>query len=191
MDTKSIACDRLADALSYPGGDFAANVGACRAALALHAPRAAQEVAAFQQATGAMTIGALQELYTSTFDLDAHTTLDVGWHVFGESYDRGSFLATLRADLRAAGVAETSDLPDHLTQLLRLIARSAPVPAGEFASLVSPALDQVAPLLEAARNPYVHLLRAVSAALAMAPSAGGGDEASARTPGSRGVRSDN
>jgi nitrate reductase delta subunit len=169
MDTKSTACDRLADALSYPVGDFAATIAACRTALSRHAPLAGEEVATFQQATAPMTLAGLQELYTSTFDLNPAATLDVGWHVFGESYDRGSFLATLRADLRAAGVAETSELPDHLPQLLRLIGRSAPVPADEFASLVSLALERVTPVLESDRNPYVHLLRAVAAALPSGP----------------------
>ncbi len=168
MTANPAACERLADALSYPGGDFAATIAACRAELAAGAPQAAEPVAVFQQATAPMDLAGLQELYTSSFDFDPRTTLDVGWHMFGESYERGSFLAALRDDLHAAGIRETPELPDHMPQLLRLIARSAPAPAAEVASLVSGALARVIPVLEEGRNPYAHLLRAVAAALASA-----------------------
>ncbi len=164
-----LACDRLADVLSYPRDGYAADVAMCRAALAACAPQAADDIASFEHATAAMTVGALQELYTSTFDLNPHCTLDVGWHVFGERYDRGAFLATLRADLAAAGVPETAELPDHLTHLLRLIGRSTPVHAAEIGALAALALERTTPLLESDHNPYAFLLRAVRTTLAAIP----------------------
>ncbi len=167
-----ISFDRLADVLSYPRDGYAAGVAMCRAALAVRAPQAADDIASFEHATAAMTVGALQELYTSTFDLNPHSTLDVGWHVFGERYDRGAFLATLRADLRAAGVPETSELPDHLTHLLRLIGRSTPVHAAELGALAALALERTTPLLESDHNPYAFLLRAVRTTLAAIPPVG-------------------
>lgn len=170
MDTRLTAFDRLADALSYPGDGYLATIAACRAALAPWAPAAAEDVASFEHAAAALTVGGLQELHTSTFDLDPRTTLDVGWHVFGESRERGPFLATLRADLRATGVPETPELPDHLTHILRLVARSTPVRAGEFGTLAALALDRTLPILESDNNPYVFLLRAVRSTIAPAPS---------------------
>ncbi|HSE32303.1 MAG TPA: hypothetical protein VLA93_12100, partial [Pyrinomonadaceae bacterium] len=37
----------------------------------------------------------LQELYTRTFDLNPACALEIGYHLFGENYKRGEFLANL------------------------------------------------------------------------------------------------
>ncbi|MBI3071389.1 MAG: molecular chaperone TorD family protein [Deltaproteobacteria bacterium] len=65
----------------------------------------------------------LEELYTSTFDIQGNVCLDVGYQLFGETYKRGQFIVKLRVALREAGVSEAGELPDHLPSVLRFLAR--------------------------------------------------------------------
>lgn len=153
--------DRLADALAYPEAQHAAVIEDCRRALTSSCPAAAEWVSRFAQDTKGLPLSALQELYTETFDLDPARTLDLSWHVFGEGYERGAFLATLRHDLRTAGVQETTELPDHVTHVLRLIGRVPEPGAGEFAAFAGAALDRVLEGLKGSANPYEFLIRAV------------------------------
>jgi nitrate reductase delta subunit len=155
------ALDRLADVLSYPTDGYRATVEVCRAALEACAPDAAADVAQFAHATKALTIGQLQELYTSTFDLNPASALELGWHLFGDTYDRGGFLAALRGELAVAGVKQTTDLPDHLSQVLRLAGRLERQRAAEFAALVAPVVERICSTLESRQNQFALLLRAV------------------------------
>ena len=86
----------------------------------------------------------LQELYAATFDLDPHCSLEVGWHLFGENYERGEFLVKMRVELRRLGVGESTELPDHLTHALAALGRMEPQEAAEFATAcLFPALDKM------------------------------------------------
>src|SRR6266568_3182701 len=58
---------------------------------------------------------ARQELYVQTFEFNPACTLELGWHLFGENYERGEFLVRMREQLRRHGIAESNELPDHLT----------------------------------------------------------------------------
>jgi nitrate reductase delta subunit len=106
-----------------------------------------------------------QELYVQTFEFNPAATLEIGWHLFGENYERGEFLVRMREQLRRYGIQEGSDLPDHLPLLLRLIARS---PHDESAQLVglhlTPALEKIRAAL--AGNPYEPVIAEIEAALA-------------------------
>jgi nitrate reductase assembly molybdenum cofactor insertion protein NarJ len=163
------ACDRLAGALAYPGTDHASAVEECAKALEPTSPAAAELIGRFRAATEGWTVVALQELYTSTFDMEPGQTLDLSWHFFGEGYERGAFLAMLRQHLRAAGVQETAELPDHVTHVLRLIGRAPEPRAGEFVAFALAALDHVVEALKGSTNPYEILLRAVIEALRPVP----------------------
>ncbi|MDZ7777832.1 MAG: hypothetical protein U5L09_20580 [Bacteroidales bacterium] len=62
-----------------------------------------------------------EELYTYTFDVQAITTMDVGYILFGEDYKRGKLLVHLNHEHRMAGVDCKGQLADHLPNMLRLI----------------------------------------------------------------------
>jgi nitrate reductase delta subunit len=103
----------------------------------------------------------MEELYTRTFDLNPVATLELGWHLWGEQYERGRFLADLRAVQEELGVDAGTELPDHLTAVLSTLARlEAPE---SLAEKVSPALAKIAAPLEEQGNPYRHLIRAAAA----------------------------
>lgn len=63
----------------------------------------------------------LQEKFTQTFDMNPDTCLDLGWHLYGEAYERGAFMLKIRELLREQGIAESSELPDHLTHVLAVL----------------------------------------------------------------------
>ncbi|RKZ11287.1 hypothetical protein DRQ50_13885, partial [bacterium] len=61
-------------------------------------------------------------LFTRSFDIQAITTLDVGYVLFGDEYKRGELLVNLSREHREAGLECGDELGDHLSNLLRLMA---------------------------------------------------------------------
>lgn len=114
----------LAALLEYPDGDYPARVERARAGLTQHHPEAAAHVAALAQALPESP-AELQEIYTRSFDVQPVTTLAVGYLLFGDDYKRGELLTHLRREQLATGVDTGVELPDHLPNVLRLVARWA------------------------------------------------------------------
>ena len=120
------------------------------------------EVAAFFDETAHVTRDGMEELYTTTFDLNPVATLDVGWHLWGEQYERGRFLAEMRGLQERLGIDAGYELPDHLTVLLPTIARTD---SPELIEKTRKAVEKMLAPLEEHGNPYRHLLRAAHSAL--------------------------
>ena len=113
-----------------------------------------------------MPVEALQELYVATFEFNPACTLEIGWHLFGENYERGEFLVRMREDLRRHGIPELTELPDHLTHLLPLIARmDRKEGAGLAGEFLLPALKKVRTAIGGRNNPYEAALGTVEAML--------------------------
>ncbi len=110
---------------------------------------------------------ALQELYIDTFEFNPAATLETGWHLFGENYERGEFLVRMRSELRRHGIAESTELPDHLTHLLPLVARMDRDDAERLAGeSLLPALGKIAKAVAAGNdNPYQRVLAGIDAKL--------------------------
>ena len=132
-------------------------------------PALASDVAAGLRRFGAgvrpLSAAALQELYTQTFDLNASCTMDIGWHVFGERYERGAFLSELRPQLASAGISEAGELPDHLPRVLLLLLRWHDARGAELRDVVRFGVKKLIAALHERDSPYEHL---VSSALAAA-----------------------
>lgn len=152
--------DALADLLVYPLEPLEPRAWACAAAMRESNEPVASAVERFAISITGRPMKELQEDYTSTFDLGSACALELGWHLFGESCDRGGFLAILREDLQRAGIAEYAGLPDHLSHVLELMAREEPERAAALAQLVAPAIGAVRDALAARNSSYVHLLDA-------------------------------
>jgi len=65
---------------------------------------------------------AMQELFTRSFDVQAATTLDIGYVLFGDDYKRGILLANLNREHRTANIDTGTELADYIPNLLRLMA---------------------------------------------------------------------
>lgn len=109
--------------------------------------------------------GEWEELYTRTLDLNPLATPYVGFQIYGESYQRGNFMALLNREMRQHQIELGGELPDHLMPVLRYLgAVSEPIP--ELVEALPPAVRRMQAVLQKAEpgNPYVHLLEAVEQA---------------------------
>lgn len=123
-------------------------------------------IASFRAAVETLSLEARQELFTQTFDLNPVCSLELGWHLFGENYERGLLLVRLREELRAAGIIEAGELPDHLTYTLRLLPRMETERAADFAgAIVLPALVKMVQALTGKNNAYEDLLSSIAVML--------------------------
>ncbi len=159
--------ESLGALLAYPDGTFGERLAACGRKLAAGPSEASLAFESFRALVAGKDIRELEELYTRTFDMNPACSLEVGWHLFGEQYERGAFLVRMRGHMRRLGVAEDHELPDHLSHALAVASRMEAEEARGFeAESVSPAVLKIIEGLGEGDNPYRHLLRAVSALLA-------------------------
>lgn len=127
---------------------------------------AAAELALLAEEIGPMALHERQELFIQTFDLNPVCSLEMGWHLFGENYDRGLLLVKMRQLLRRHEIVESAELPDHLTNGLRLLARMEREDGAYLAeAIVLPALTKMLDAIREKTNPYEHLLRAATTAV--------------------------
>jgi len=115
--------DLLADLFVHPGPGFIESVDRAASMLAERYPTAAVSLEPFRAALPRDDVSSMQELHARTFDVQAITTLDIGYVLFGEDYKRGELLANLSREHREAGVDCRGELGDHLPNLLRLLPR--------------------------------------------------------------------
>ncbi len=154
----------LGEVLAYPGPGLAARAAECAEALAADHPAAAERLARFATfaAGGA---AALEEGYTAAFDLAPVCSPYVGDQLFGASRERSFLLSGLRELQRNAGLTPGTELPDHVSEVLRLVA--APIPDDVRDDLVAdglvPALKKMLAALEEARHPWADAVAAVVA----------------------------
>ncbi len=122
--------EHLAKLFDYPQRDYPAWVQSVYDMLAGRYVLAAAEVAAFAQllptegeSLSQEALDEVQEIFTRSFDVQSITTLGVGYVMFGDDYKRGELLVNLNREHREAGIDCGSELPDHLPNVLRLLAR--------------------------------------------------------------------
>ncbi len=102
----------------------------------------------------------LQEIYIASFDMNPATCLDIGWHLYGENYNRGQFLVKVRALMREKGIEETTDLPDHLTHIIAVLSKMGLDEQNEFGKeYIVPALNKITKGFEKSESPYKHLIK--------------------------------
>ena len=155
--------DLLAGLLEYPGDDYRERLARCAQALAAAQPDAAAVLEEFARGIENLSTEQLQELFTRTFDLDPVCSLEVGWHLFGENYERGEFLVKMRQQLRRFGLRESVELPDHLTHVLAVLGRMEPEEADEFANACAyPALDKMRAGWQEKANSFAKVLESAA-----------------------------
>lgn len=144
--------EQLAALFEYPQRDYPAQVRRVRQLLDGRYPVAAARLASFASALpsegetfSAAALDEVQEIFTRSFDVQSITTLSVGYVMFGDDYKRGQLLVNLHREDQEAGVDCGSELPDHLPNVLRLIARwQDPEMVVEFVEeILHPALERM------------------------------------------------
>lgn len=160
--------ERLAQLLDYPTAALPQQARACVEPAAAVCPEAAGLLGQFSDWVEQAPLPRLEETYTSAFDLQAVCYPYVGYHLFGESYKRGMFMARLNEGYRERGFSAGNELPDHVAVVLRFLAVA---PDGDFSQALLregliPALDKMlAAFGDQSRNPYAGLIQALSLVL--------------------------
>ncbi len=151
----------LASLLRYPSEGYVSDVARSCDVFASADHEVAAHLSEFLEQTRQLSAEDLQVLYTSTFDLDPVCSLELGWHLFGENYERGEFLVKMRGELRRLGVKESTELPDHLSHVLEALGRMEPEEAANFvAACLFPALDKMIAGIRGKSNPFENVLLA-------------------------------
>ena len=104
----------------------------------------------------------LQEEYTRTFDLNAETCLNLSFHRFGDSRERGPALAHLNQLYKAAGwEILTGELPDYLPLMLEFAFVGPGSARNEVLALYREEIGGLFERLKAQESPYAHLIELV------------------------------
>ena len=150
--------NKLADLLEYPASNWDSKIAACADNDAL---------TKFRSAIAALSLSDLQELYTRTFDLNPVCALEVGYHLFGENYKRGEFLANLRETEAPFDLGQEYQLPDYLPVLLRLLTKldDEELRSSLISQCMVPAIEKMLSSFKDTNNLYRYLLEAVRTTL--------------------------
>ncbi len=152
----------LARVLEYPGPDTAEAREELVSLLETWRPEAAESLRGHVEALGDASLYAQQERYAATFDVNPAVCLYVGYHLFGDSYPRGAFMARLAGEFQRVGFEFDRELPDHLPIVLRYLARPDAVDTIELVDeAMVPALRTIVRAFAETSNPYAPLLEAV------------------------------
>jgi nitrate reductase molybdenum cofactor assembly chaperone len=158
MNAKLII-EQFAKLFEYPDNDYRLNAEECLKALQGEHSEGAASFEEFCASIRNLNTDDLRELFTRTFDLNPMCTLEIGWQLYGEDYQRGELLVKMREQLREYDLRESGELPDHLTHALVLLAHLEPEEAAEFAGwYLLPALDKMRTSWRENRNAFALLL---------------------------------
>lgn len=162
-DARARVAERLAPLFTYPDATLDQAVALASDAALAGAPDVADEIARFAAGVGPFNLTEREELFTRSFDMSPKHCLELGWHKYGERYERGAFLVRMRDALRRHGISESGELPDHLTCVLPLLAA---LPESERAELVAevvrPALEKLVAAFDESDHPWRHALLAAA-----------------------------
>ncbi len=111
----------IANLFEYPGEDFAERVKEVQEVLDACYPEAGNILSPFTDYMSRADLIKQQELFIRSFDVQAVTTLDLGYVMFGDDYKRGEMLVNLNREHREAGNDCGVELSDHLPNVLRLL----------------------------------------------------------------------
>lgn len=154
--------DLLASTLIYPRGDFESSLNDRERISGAFAPALRRRFAEWVERIGGLSSEDRAEAYARSFDLSPKCTLELGWHLFGESYDRGTFLVWMRSRLRLISLDEATDLPDHARHVLPVLGRMESDEADKFSrACVLPAMETIRAGLEDLDSPYISLIDAI------------------------------
>lgn len=125
METKNLNhYSALADIIDYPHAGYHQKVNALQQYLVAYGISVLAVYDNFRLLLGDVSIAQIEELYLRTFAVQAVTTLDIGYVLFGDDYKRGELLVNLSQEHHKAGNDCGHELADNLANLLRLISKT-------------------------------------------------------------------
>src|SRR5574339_969354 len=174
-DSTALLYGLFADLLEYPSLATPLKAGLCYERLQVPQPETGSLLERFYNETGRRTLEQLEELYTTTFDMQPVCYHYIGYQLFGESYKRGAFMAQLNEAYHAFGYSAGQELPDHLSIVLRFLGLDTENRQGNFCQALmseglKPALGKMLQVFGTrSENPYFDLLSALQSFLVHSP----------------------
>ncbi|HAM50742.1 MAG TPA: nitrate reductase molybdenum cofactor assembly chaperone [Nitrospiraceae bacterium] len=156
-------CALFANILEYPTPAIYEQARECTALLAALSERARNYVNRFLTFTELASFSRLEEIYTRTFDLQAACVPYTGCHLFGEDSIRGMFMVKLRELYRCHNFAQDSELPDHVSVMLRFLSRSDWMEESQelIEYCLIPSIKKMRECFKENDNPYSAILEAL------------------------------
>jgi nitrate reductase molybdenum cofactor assembly chaperone NarJ/NarW len=149
---------------TYPYPESPAKISECHRQLKTDYPEAAELINQFQTFVNSTSISHLEEIYTSTFDVNPVCFPYPGFHLFGENFNRADFLVKLQQKYQEHGFnAPPNELADHLSVMLEFLSTLEPdaVLAQELIEdCLLPALEKMNEGFKA-ENPYAGVVRSL------------------------------
>ncbi len=176
MNTKIQPIYRVFAAIfTYPSPELTAEISECNRQLKADYPEAAELINQFQSLANSTSISHLEEIYTSTFDVNPVCFPYPGFHLFGENFNRADFLVKLQQKYQEHGfTAPPNELADHLAVMLEFLSTLEPdaVLAQELIEdCLLPALEKMTEGFKA-ENPYAGVVRSLLSFLQTSQKAG-------------------
>ena len=106
----------------YPNQNYYEAAAKIRAELTEGYKDAVEELEKFEKLIP-KDIYKLQEIYTKSFEVQAVTSLEIGYLLYGDDYTRGDVMVGLSQEHAAANNDCGEELSDHLANVLRLISK--------------------------------------------------------------------
>ncbi|MEO8232543.1 MAG: hypothetical protein ABI638_09685 [Ignavibacteriota bacterium] len=113
----------FASLLAYPNKGLLEDVDAVQELINEFYPDASEAMTEFVEFAKTTHLWKWEEIYTRTFDVQAITTLDLGYVLFGDDYKRGELLVNLSKEHKKFDNDCGSELGDHLPNVLRLLTK--------------------------------------------------------------------
>jgi len=156
----------LSKLLSYPDDSAVQTAELLFVVLQSEIPAAAREASKFGGFAEHSELSKLEEAFTGTFDVNPACALEVGWHLFGEEYARGMFLVRMREELRKYDLAESNELPDHISHVLAIVSLMPADEATRFVrACVQPAVEKMNHALAGKETPYADVISCLALVL--------------------------
>ncbi|MBN1300644.1 MAG: hypothetical protein JW995_05470 [Melioribacteraceae bacterium] len=115
--------DIYADVFSYPNDSLKEKIEGVLHYLETYYQDAAKLFSNFASFAKSTDSKLWEEIYTRSFDVQALTTLDLGYVLFGDDYKRGELLVNLNNEHKKADNSCGIELSDHLPNVLRLLGK--------------------------------------------------------------------
>jgi nitrate reductase molybdenum cofactor assembly chaperone NarJ/NarW len=153
---------RFAEILTYPTPSLHNQADDCVSLLPYLDTDAVSLLNEFQAFLKITTLERIEEIYTRTFDLQAICHPYVGYHLFGNGSQRGTFMVGLKEHYRTCGLSVGNELPDHISIMLRFASTCTNAEKEDLTSeCIVPAVRKMISEFEDGSNPYRGVLQAL------------------------------
>lgn len=112
---------QLSAVLDYPDEGFTEQISQIQQYLDEQEPECGNLLNRFTEIVTTLSVDQVQELHTRSFEVQAITTLDLGYLLFGDDYKRAELLVSLSREHTQVGNDCRNELADHLPNVIRLL----------------------------------------------------------------------